>query len=277
MDKKTYSQTCPVHGTVLITDRIQSVKSREDGNIYEKPIFYCSKCTCYYIFIDELKSSYRAEARTKSGITIKIQGKHKRHALNDPIASKNPDKINAVIHSQALKPKIKRSINDGLLTAEIIEESRKMPKLCPKCNNRLSDLEYNVSSKSKKRKSLYGRACLSCGTNYFHYCVYKSHESCFTKEIAKEIPNLNNKEEVNDMDNASYIQKEEQSDKGIGITAKDVLPTSRPNADDQNNMSNQIIESNQTTGNISDSSAETITDDFGIEFDLSTLSYVLEL
>lgn len=189
MKEKTYSCPCPVHGQTLATKRTKSVRAKDSGTVYTKPIFYCERCKAYYIFVDEFKSDFRAKVLADSGLPIYIRGKYiadvekKQNRNVEKQATTNVSKKN----NQKKKEPITRKIEDGLLNAKIIPSGKSVPKTCMSCGNETCNLIYIVKDDSGKQKKLVGKECFSCGEIFYAESIYTQHIGFFANSGGNKV------------------------------------------------------------------------------------------
>lgn len=196
MSGTKYYDRCPVHQSVLKTDRTKKFCLKKSGPIYDAPIFFCDKCKTYYVFIKELEVSFKGGATASDGYPIKVLGRKavakpakevKKTTLSpkntNPSAKQKPAEAKK---KQNKKGQIVRSIDDGVLTVNIVPTGTKVPKSCQKCGAATSNLIFKVVDISGKEKQLVGKECPSCGSIYYTESIVHQHPKCFRQAGATQ-------------------------------------------------------------------------------------------
>lgn len=168
--EETYTSHCPVHGQLMITKRMKTIKTK-NGERYRKPFFYCSKCKAYYIIVDEFPSNFKQKSIDSSGAHIYIVGKQK-----------SVDK---------------HIIKDDTIEIRVIPKGTKLPKKCPFCDAETQQLDFEIKSKGGGKRELRGKRCSTCNENFFAEELYKQHPECFDLKTEKKSPKIIGKEDNN--------------------------------------------------------------------------------
>ena len=189
MNGRIYSDRCPVHQSVLKTNRTKKFYLKKSGPIYDAPVYFCDKCKTYYAFIKELDVSFKGMAKESDGNLIKIQGSRpvvktveeveKTTATPKKETTEAKQKPAETKKKQNKKGRIVRSIDDGIIAVNTIPPGMKVPKSCPKCGAVTSNLIFKVVDIKGKEKQLVGKECPSCGSIFYTESIVYQHPKCF--------------------------------------------------------------------------------------------------
>ena len=231
MSGRIYSDRCPVHQNVLKTDRTKKFCVKKSGPIYDAPIYFCDKCKTYYVFIKELEVGFKGTAKASDGNPIIVLG---TKSVAKPVKAVKktviaPKKTTTAVKQRPAETSKKqkkngyifRSINDGVLTVNIIPTGTKVPKSCSKCGMTTYNLVFKVLDINGKEKQLVGKECPSCGSIYYTESIVNQHPKCFRQAGT---PHEQKKPEIKETAKATVGKK---------VKSKAVKPSSQKSAENQ--------------------------------------------
>ena len=203
MSNQIYYGTCPKHGGRLTTETTKTIRSKDTGKKYTKPLFFCKRCNAFYMFVDEFRADFRRTIHTGPGaLPVHVCGKatYIVETVRRPAKQQTAKGENLTKKPYDRKTEITRDTEDGILTINIIADGTKIPKKCLCCGDVTANLTLLAKNANGKEKKLLGKECPHCGEIYYPESIYQKHSSYFrlANSAGKNQPEVKAKDSISD-------------------------------------------------------------------------------